>query len=222
MVFPNQIRYKKEVNPMGETVTANDILRERCFNQSKEIDELIKKIIRLEEEKRELEKLAMINPVSLIYNLNYVKDQIERIKKIKSRELLKWEGETKSPAEFIFMIFIDVDHLKGINDTRGHAAGNAALRKLGTVLESIVRRGDIATHLHGDEFAIMSMSTNRFDGKRLEQRVYDATRSIEVEEHGFSFSVSIGLQTTILSPKFSLERLEKKADAKMYRAKRNR
>ena len=51
--------------------------------------------------------------------------------------------------------FIDLDHFKQINDSNGHASGDALLRAIGTVLQQSVRKGDTAARLGGDEFAIL-------------------------------------------------------------------
>ena len=57
------------------------------------------------------------------------------------------------------LLFVDVDHLKIINDQLGHAAGDAALRLVGESLARTCRSRDLVARWGGDEFAVMAMWT---------------------------------------------------------------
>lgn len=205
---------------MKKTETLAEKLSAKNLELEAERDDLIKRIIQKDEEIKLLKKLAMIDPISMIYNLNYVNTEVERIKAIKVRELERVaEGIFENKPEYVFMFFIDIDGLKAINNTYGHAAGNATIRKMGSILTSIVRRCDIAAHLHGDEFVAIIMTKDRKEGRRFKKRVLKAIRSIALEEYGITFSASAGFRSAILNPKFSFTDLMLKADAKMYEMK---
>ena len=89
-------------------------------------------------------------------------------------------------------LFIDLDRFKWINDNKGHAAGDAALRELVARLQARLEPGDIAARLGGDEFAILLLAED------AEARAIDmATRIADVFEAPFGgdarLSASIGI-----------------------------
>lgn len=66
-----------------------------------------------------------------------------------------WLKETDGQEDRrIAIIYVDIDGLKRINDTHSHHAGDAAIKRLASVLARVTREGDIVAHLHGDEFVL--------------------------------------------------------------------
>lgn len=63
------------------------------------------------------------------------------------------------------VIMIDLDHFKQVNDTYGHAAGDALLVSAAEVLNNQVRGSDTVTHLGGDEFAVLMPGADPHSGK---------------------------------------------------------
>jgi diguanylate cyclase (GGDEF)-like protein len=96
------------------------------------------------------------------------------------------------------LVLLDLDNLKAINDSRGHSAGDAALRALGSVLLEFVRRADLCARLGGDEFAVACPDTTAEDARRAGQRIERAFGARETAladgtllcELGVSFGVS--------------------------------
>jgi two-component system cell cycle response regulator len=64
---------------------------------------------------------------------------------------------------------LDVDHFKRVNDTWGHAAGDATLRELANRIDSQVRASDVAVRYGGEEFVVLMPDT--VSGERLAERV---------------------------------------------------
>ena len=62
------------------------------------------------------------------------------------------ECDSLTPQTTIAMVIIDVDHFKRVNDRFGHACGDAVLCRVGAILRSVLRPGDLALRLGGDEF----------------------------------------------------------------------
>jgi diguanylate cyclase (GGDEF)-like protein len=75
------------------------------------------------------------------------------------------------------LVLVDLDSLKQINDTEGHAAGDAALQDLGERFRHVLRIGDDAARLGGDEFAIILPDTSPDELDQLMTRVRSAEGS---------------------------------------------
>jgi diguanylate cyclase (GGDEF)-like protein len=74
------------------------------------------------------------------------------------------------------VLVIDLDDFKALNDTRGHVAGDGALRRVAAAIRSTCRAGDIPGRLGGDEFALILPDTHT-DLGALAARVLDAVRA---------------------------------------------
>ena len=71
----------------------------------------------------------------------------------------------------ITVLFIDVDDFKRVNDTHGHQAGDAVLKKVGEVLGGRVRQLDFAARYGGEEFAVLLPETDVVGARTLAQRL---------------------------------------------------
>jgi diguanylate cyclase (GGDEF)-like protein len=72
------------------------------------------------------------------------------------------------------VVMLDVDGLKTVNDTLGHAVGDARLHTLGTALRTTTRREDSAYRLGGDEFAVLLPGASRHQARQVMGRVAEA------------------------------------------------
>src|SRR5581483_6104244 len=90
----------------------------------------------------------------------------------------------------VIALAADVDDLKAINDTWGHADGARALRKAADALQGSCREADIVGRLGGDEFAILLAETHELDGleRRVRDRLARAARGL-----AYPLSLSIGV-----------------------------
>ena len=120
------------------------------------------------------------------------------------------------------VLFIDIDHFKHINDTSGHAAGDAVLIAVVRRLKATIRESDTVARLGGDEFIVMIQPVD--DPQQLAviaQKLTDALQEpIEFEGQSLHISASIGVS---IFPKDgeSAEELLHNADAAMYHSKRD-
>jgi diguanylate cyclase (GGDEF)-like protein len=86
--------------------------------------------------------------------------------------LLRRELERSSRYGEIFSLaYLDIDAFKQLNDTRGHAAGDALLRQAADTIQEACRASDVAGRLGGDEFAILLPQTNQFEAAALCERL---------------------------------------------------
>jgi diguanylate cyclase (GGDEF)-like protein len=113
------------------------------------------------------------------------------------------------------LAFVDVDGLKQINDERGHAEGDAALRAVARVLKSNVRSYDPVVRVGGDEFVCAFSDTPL---NAAAQRLTDIKASLEQAQ--VDVSVSVGLAE--LEEGESLEELTARGDAALYSAKQTK
>lgn|GEM_PF-1263181 len=116
---------------------------------------------------------------------------------------------------------IDVDGFKRINDSYGHAAGDALLQHIGALLRATLRASDLPARLGGDEFvALMPETANEGAvtlGERLLSRL--ASRPLNVLDQAISATLSIGVASADGAQ--SLEELMARADAALYQAKKD-
>ena len=115
---------------------------------------------------------------------------------------------------------VDVDGFKKINDTFGHAAGDAVLQHIGALLRATLRASDLPARLGGDEFVALMPETNLDGavalGERLLGRVL--TRPLTVLDQSLATTLSIGVASA--EGCANLEELLAKADQALYRAKK--
>jgi diguanylate cyclase (GGDEF)-like protein/PAS domain S-box-containing protein len=122
----------------------------------------------------------------------------------------------------VVMIFIDVDHLKYINDTWGHLAGDRALIDTARVLKESCREADIIARLGGDEFVALmivdSDQTAELVCERIKARVESRNRETP---QGYQLSLSVGATRTRAEGTMLADLLAK-ADTALYEQKRGR
>jgi diguanylate cyclase (GGDEF)-like protein len=131
-------------------------------------------------------------------------------------------GTTQRRSETVSVLFIDVDDFKFVNDSIGHAAGDALLIAVAGILSSCVRPGDFVARLGGDEFAIITNdpSSDATAADMVAQRVLDAfTEPILLGGRLITVAVSIGVSVMRDDTRDSASLLSE-ADFAMYTAKR--
>jgi two-component system cell cycle response regulator len=121
------------------------------------------------------------------------------------------------------LVYLDLDDLKGINDTYGHLEGNRALIVTANVLRACFRQSDILARLGGDEFCVLMTDAGQDSAqqvrKRLQQRV-DFINALSSSRFRLSLSVGIAEVSAVHQP--PLEELLRIADTHMYEEKRNK
>jgi two-component system cell cycle response regulator len=122
------------------------------------------------------------------------------------------------------VLMLDIDHFKQINDTYGHAAGDEVLREFSRRVRKAVRGIDLACRLGGEEFVIAMPDTDAalalLVGERLRQKIASDPFPVPETDKTIIVTVSIGI-CSLASPDDSSSDLIKRADAALYRAKRD-
>ena len=122
----------------------------------------------------------------------------------------------------VLMIFIDVDHLKYINDTWGHLAGDRALIDTARVLKESCREADIIARLGGDEFVALMIVDSDQTAELVCERIEAHVEAHNIETpRGYPLSLSVGAKRT-KSEGAMLADLLAQADTALYEQKRAR
>jgi len=118
------------------------------------------------------------------------------------------------------VLLIDLDNFKAVNDTLGHAAGDAVIERVGAALTERLRTGDVVARLGGDEFAVIlrRVTTAEADSVAAELLAH-VEAALHAGAEGAGLSLSIGVAAFEGDSGRDPDVLLKAADVAMYRAK---
>lgn len=127
-------------------------------------------------------------------------------------------------ASPVAILAFDIDHFKGLNDSMGHAAGDAALQKVAATLQSGIRRAsDVVARVGGEEFSALLPDTPLADALELaeELRLCIVAAAIAHPASGTAtvVTVSIGVAALIPDENTNPQQLKSAADQALYQAK---
>lgn len=113
--------------------------------------------------------------------------------------------------------YLDIDSFKAVNDTRGHAAGDALLAAVAQTIRSNLRRSDLLARMGGDEFALLFPETQANAARQIFSKLHRELHSL-VQGEGWPVTFSIGA-VTFEEPPETTEAMVQKADHLMYSVK---
>jgi diguanylate cyclase (GGDEF)-like protein/PAS domain S-box-containing protein len=123
----------------------------------------------------------------------------------------------------MFLLFMDLDDLKKINDTFGHHKGDQALQEIAGILKKTFRKSDVKGRMGGDEFAVFPIGT---DPKGMEGAMSRLKKNIERfnldKKNPFCLSVSMGVSHYDPDHPSTIDELLVRADKIMYDEKRRK
>ncbi|HTE13621.1 MAG TPA: GGDEF domain-containing protein, partial [Burkholderiales bacterium] len=130
-------------------------------------------------------------------------------------------AHTQRHQSIMAVMYLDIDKFKSINDTLGHAMGDALLKAFARRLESCVRSVDTVARLGGDEFAVILEQISEHDaGCRIAEKIVaDMRPEFTLEHHTLSITTSLGIAFHQHAEEISADDLVKKADRALYAAK---
>ncbi|MGQ0561851.1 MAG: GGDEF domain-containing protein, partial [Gemmatimonadota bacterium] len=164
---------------------------------------------KLQEER--LKEMAILDDLTGLYNrrgfMALASQHLKQAKRAKRQALL---------------VFADLNGLKGINDTHGHADGDRALIAAAEVLNRTFRDSDVVARVGGDEFAILAVEAAADGVEAIKARLQAA---LDVANRGsarpYQLSVSVGIVSYDPDADASVEELMAVADREMYSNKRS-
>ena len=139
------------------------------------------------------------DPLTNIYNRAYFEE-----------ELARFERSREFP---ISIIIADVDGLKRVNDSLGHAAGDQLLRQASSLLSSVVRAGDVLARIGGDEFAALLPATDSNTAGKILARIQERLAEPHTAPSKWALQLSLGAAT---AEKNNLPAAFNLADQHMY------
>lgn len=165
--------------------------------------------MRLRFKSRELERIAMMDPLLDIANRRLLEKRIDH-------ELHKLRQTCSESA----LMFIDIDNFKEVNDRFGHKVGDMLLVTVSQILHIATRQSDTPARLGGDEFVILLPDTTLDEAHVVATRIMDAAAVIDdVAEDVVQCTMSIGIAIATREMKNVTDWLQA-ADIALYQAKR--
>jgi len=119
------------------------------------------------------------------------------------------------------LILMDIDHFKKVNDTHGHAAGDAVLRQVSGIVLSRLRTEDVFARIGGEEFAVLLRGVNLAGSARLAERLRTSVSAVPTLFDGrpVPVTISLGCASTKCTRSDTGTPLVRLADERLYKAK---
>ena len=157
-----------------------------------------------------LQTLSMIDELTGVYNRRGFLTIAYQQAKLAQRTQSHWA-----------IFFADVDELKDINDTFGHAEGDQALRDTARLLKSTFRESDVIGRIGGDEFAVMVITTNEMVAQTFLHRFQNLVDALNAAPgRKYKLKISQGMACSDPHMPHRIEDVLAQADEAMYRQKR--
>lgn len=167
-------------------------------------------VSRLEERLETLEKLAMLDPLTQLGNRRFIEDALR----------VRLAGYKREETPRVGVLFVDIDHFKRINDTYGHAQGDDVLRMVAQTMRRALREFDVLGRWGGEEFVVLVLYADEAGLTDVAERLRRLVEQSWIETAQGRVSVTISVGGSLSVPGDDLESLIARADAQMYRSKR--
>lgn len=158
----------------------------------------------------ELKTQAMHDPLTNLFNRRAFEEAA-----------LRQLSANRRSGEHAVLMLLDLDRFKSVNDSHGHAVGDAVLVRFASVLLDGVREQDLACRFGGEEFLLLISDSDLPAAERLAERIRTnwQQQSFATGEQQISCTVSIGCTPVPPDSSLSLHELVERADRALYQAK---
>lgn len=157
----------------------------------------------------ELNRLAFYDQLTGLYNRHWLLE----VANDKVNESLRNITE-------LWLLMIDIDNFKSINDTHGHAVGDLILQKVANNLKSGIRSHDTVSRFGGEEFIVLFSHCNKINTLKKANKLIKKIEALK--PNGIVVTISIGISSLLLDDdNDDLISLLKRSDDALYQAKNN-
>jgi len=172
-------------------------------------DKLYEKNLELESANERLRSLSLTDELTGLNN--------RRGFTILATGLLKFAKRANHP---ICLMYIDMDSLKSVNNTFGHAEGDMALTHFARILTETYRDSDVVARLGGDEFVVLTIDATESGIAAIQARLQSNVEAYNlISVRGYALSFSLGIIQVDLNSTFTVDTLLSQADKAMYEHK---
>jgi diguanylate cyclase len=172
--------------------------------------ERVREVERLSQDLERAQSEALLDPLSGLKNRRGFERAVHAILA---------SGETEEVA----LLLVDVDRFKTLNDTYGHLLGDKVLRAVAHILQTNIKGRDVAARLGGDELAVLLPGTTERGAEALAEQIRVAVaagRIHRADGQDLKGIVTVSIGIAVGKPTESFEALMERADAALYRSKR--
>lgn len=191
-----------DANALDVMLSVRDITLRKEAEEAEEAEEA------LAESRRELERMSRTDPLTGLANRRQLDERLA--------QALARLGRGGPP---VALLYLDVDHFKQVNDSLGHAAGDALLREFARRLRDSVRVTDLVARPGGDEFVLMLEDPGPAGAETVARKVLEATQ-VPIEAEGTALVVGTSIGIACARRPVEPASLMARADAALYVAKR--
>ncbi len=185
-------------------------VRDAIMTLMSEVDSLRKEIEMARQRIGELEHFADHDPLVPVRNRRAFVRELTR--------LISFSDRYGMPAS---IIYLDLNDLKTINDSLGHAAGDSVLMHVGDLLVRHVRESDVVGRLGGDEFGVILPNATEEAGRRKAESLAQVIQSSPATWDGKKLQLSVAYGIYAFTPGEDASEAMAKADQDMYQRKKS-
>ncbi len=223
LIIRNFSRPLKEIRDITRQVVAGELPHLEKYKATNEFEELsnnfsdMLKALReqqkeIEETHRSLEKSAITDSLTGLYNRRYMHDVFPNL-----------YATAERAGQFLYAIILDLDYFKKINDRYGHLAGDQCLTSFSDILHQTTRASDHLFRLGGEEFLILSVHNNVIEAAKFADKIRARVEKTPVAYTNIIMKLTLsgGISRMVhgATAEHALKDMLARADAALYEAK---